>query len=128
MEQTRLIIEGTIIKAIFGKTRYSEEKKNRLTLKSDSIPYDQIHSYDSVGNKLTPTWFKDKNGYMNLSSGYDIPVKRNNTIMTFTEWIDTGFAIGSDVKMAVNCKDGAIYPTAITVVKDGEPFDPFEGM
>ena len=125
----KLVITGVCTRAVIGKTKFNETVKNQLTIKSDKVPYDDIHAYDNCGAKLTPTWFKEKNGYVNLSSIYDIPVKdvRGN-VLTYADWIDAGLCVGSEIKVAVTDKDGAVYPIAIVVLSNGEPFDPFEGM
>jgi hypothetical protein len=124
-----LIIEGTVISAYIGKSRFSDTEKSRLAIKSDSIPYDKITAFNESGAKLTPAWFKDKNGYMNLASIYDIPVKdvRGRQI-TFEEFVETETAIGSKIKISIVQRDGAIYPKAFRVLEEGEPRDPFEGL
>ena len=124
-----VVVEGIIVEARHGKTRYSEELKNRVALKSDSIPYDKITAFENVGPRLTPSWFKDKTGYINVSSMYDIPVKDiNNKIIDFDIWISEYNAFGSKVKMSLTQKEGALYPKAIKVIEDGEERDPFEDL
>ncbi len=124
-----LIIEGTVISAYIGKSRFSDTEKSRLAIQSDNIPYDKITAFNESGAKLTPAWFKDKNGYMNLASIYDIPVKdvRGRQI-TFEEFVDSETAIGSRIKISILQRDGAIYPKAFRVLEEGEPRDPFEGL
>lgn len=127
--KTNLVISARVVRANIGKTKFSEDVKKRLSLHSESMPYDEITAYDKVGAKMTPSWYKDKEGYMNIASDFDIPVRMTSgKIVTFEEWIDAGIAIGADIKIKVSQKDGAVYPMAIVVEKDGEPFDPFEGM
>lgn len=124
-----IVVEGIIVEARHGKTRYSEELKNRVALKSDSIPYDKITAFENVGSRLTPSWFKDKTGYINVSSMYDIPVKDiNDKIIDFDDWISEYNALGSKVKMSLTQKDGALYPKAIKVLENGEDSDPFEDL
>ena len=124
-----IIIEGTVVEARIGKSRYSEDIKNRVALKSDSIPYDSITAFETVGAKLTPSWFKDKTGYINVSSMYDIPVKDiKDKIIDFDEWISEYNALGSKVKMSLTQKEGALYPKAIRVIENGEDRDPFEDL
>lgn len=128
-KKERIIFTGVCTRAVTGKTKFSETIKNQLTILSEDFPYDKVHAYDNVGAKLTPTWYKEKNGYINLSSIYDIPVKTsNNRKATFAEWLDNGLCVGSKLKVSITEKDGAIYPVAVVVETDGEPFDPFEGM
>lgn len=124
-----IIIEGVVTSAYKGKTKYSEEIKNRIAIKSESIPYDKITAFEESGNKLTPTWFKEKTGYINLTSRFDIPVMTiKGKKITFEEWLETKVVIGSTVKCKFIQKEGAIYPVAIKVVEDGEVFDAFEGL
>lgn len=124
-----IVVEGIIVEARHGKTRYSEELKNRVALKSDSIPYDKITAFETVGAKLTPSWFKDKTGYLNVSSMYNIPVKDiKDKIIDFDDWITEYNALGSKVKMSLTQKDGALYPKAIKVLENGEERDPFEDL
>ena len=124
-----LIIEGTVISAYIGKSRFSDVEKCRLAIESKTIPYDKITAFKESGAKLTPAWFKDKNGYMNLSSIYSIPVKDSRgRQIEFAEFVETEAAIGSKIKLSVTQRDGAIYPKAFIVLEDGEPRDPFAGL
>ena len=38
------------------------------------MPYDDINAFDTVGEKMTPSWYKEQEGYINLNSIFDIPV------------------------------------------------------
>lgn len=125
-----IIVEGTIVSARFGSTKFDDNNKYRIAIESDSIDYDSIHAYDNVGSKLTPTWFKDKTGYINLSSIYDIPIQDvSGKRIDFEEWIGEDYnALGSKVKVSIKQKEGALYPIAIKVIEEGEERDPFEGL
>ena len=35
---------------------------------------------------------------------------------------------GAEVALRLVCKDGVVYPQALRVYKNGEPFNPFEGF
>lgn len=124
-----IIIEGVVKSAYIGGSKFNETKKNRIAVKSDSIPYDQITAYEGVGNKLTPAWFKDKTGYINLASIYNIPVMGvKGEIMTFEEFTENERAIGSKIRMSITQKEGSVYPKAIKILELGEERDPFEGL
>lgn len=124
-----IIIEGVVKSAYIGKTKFSDTVKNRIAVQSDNIPYDQITAYKEVGNKLTPAWFKDKTGYINLASIYNIPVMGvKGEIMTFEEFTENERAIGSKVRMSITQKEGSVYPKAIKILELGEERDPFEGL
>lgn len=128
-ELKTLLIEGIIVSCRYGSTKFDDTNKYRFAVKSDSIPYDDIHAYDNVGAKLTPSWMKEKDGYINLSSIYDVPVMdvRLKKI-SFTDWMENYNTIGSKVLVKIKQKDGAIYPEAIKVLEDGEERDPFKDM
>lgn len=123
------VVEGVVMGARRGRSKYSEDVKNRVDLKSENIPYDEIQAFDNVGAKMTPSWFKDKTGYINSASMYDIPVKNaRGVVISFEDWINNYNALGATVKMSFTQKDGAIYPKAIKVITDGEARDPFEDL
>lgn len=124
-----IIIEGVVKSAYIGKTKFSDTVKNRIAVHSDSIPYEQITAYKEVGNKLTPAWYKDRTGYINLASIYNIPVMGvKNEVMTFEEFTENERAIGSKIRMSITQKEGSVYPKAIKILELGEERDPFEGL
>lgn len=124
-----LIMKGVnVVRAYYGGTKYNPTEKNHITLNGD-IPYDEITAYENVGSKLTPTWYKNREGYINLASVFNIPVRtETNRTITFEEWISEYNPIGSDVNVKIIQKDGAVYPVAIVVNKDGEEQNPFLDM
>ena len=124
-----LIIRGVkVVRAFNGSTKYNPTIKNHVTVNGD-IPYDAITAYDNVGTKLTPTWLKNKDGYMNVASKFDIPVQdMNGRKISFDDWIDEYNIVGALVNIKIIQKDGAIYPMAISVIEDGEELNPFEDM
>ena len=125
----QVIVEGLITSARFGKSRFDDTEKNRLSVKCEEgvIPYEIFDEfYKTVGNKLTPTWLKERNGYINVSSKFDIPVKTvNGRTITFADLIETTTCIGSKIKLALNVKEGATYPISILILEEGEENDPF---
>lgn len=124
-----LIIEGTLTKAFRGTTTYDKEVRNHVTIKSDSLPYEDIEAYTNVPSKLTPSWFKDQNGYMNLKSNFNIKIKNERgREMDFEDFIQGDTVIGSQIKIKVKQKEGALYPISIVVIEPGEAYNPFEGM
>lgn len=128
-ENKVIIIRGVkVVRAYFGSTKFNPTEKNHITLKGD-IPYDEIVAYKNVGSKLTPTWLKKREGYINLASVYDVPVRtENNRVITFSDWIEECNPVSSEVNVKVIQKEGACYPVAIDVNKDGEEQNPFLDM
>ena len=121
-----------VVSASFGTTKYDDEEKYRLSLNGE-IPYEDIHAYDDTSAKLTPSWYKDADGYINLNSKFDFAVRRGNKDIMFSEWIEnqqrSGYGCpGSIVKVKIKQGDGCVYPVAVVVITDGEPFDPFKDM
>lgn len=124
-----VVVEGIIAEARFGKTRFNGTEKYRVGIKCDSIPYDEIKAFEKSGSKLTPKWFKDRTGYINLASVYTIPVKDvKGREISFEDWINNYNALGSAVRVAIIQKEGAVYPKAIKVLADGEARDAFEDL
>lgn len=125
----KLIVEGVVVSARYGANKFDDTNKYRIAIKSDDINYDEIHAYDNVGTKLTPSWFKNRDGYINFSSIYSIPVMdAGGKRISFDEWLENYNVLGSIVKVSFKQKDGAVYPEAIKVLEDGEERDPFADM
>lgn len=123
-----MVFTATVKRAFIGATKYDDKVKNRVTLYNPDFDYTLITAYDNAPAKLTPSWFKDAEGYINLNSKFDIPVKdKDGTILTFEEWVltDTNNAI---VKAKIRQKEGSVYPVALVVLEEGEPVDNFAGM
>lgn len=127
IETKELIIDGVLTSCRIGSSKYDDVIKNRISVKSESLPYEELEkAYVNSGSRLTPNWLKEKNGYINLSSKFDIPVLDiNRKELSFEDLCDKSTCIGSTVKVALNVKDGAIYPKAIMIVSEGEEKDPF---
>lgn len=124
-----VIVEGVIVSARYGSTKFDDRNKYRFSIKSDNIPYDEIVAYEGVGTKMTPAWFINQDGYINLASIYSIPVLNSEGIKTETDaWFNTDNVIGSKVRVSIRQKEGAVYPIAIKVLEDGEERDPFKDL
>lgn len=124
-----IVVKGIVKKAYTGKTKFSEDVKNRITIFSEDFPYTDITAYDDQPDKLTPGWFKDQEGYCNLASGFDVDVMATSgKKITFEDWVTNYDTHNAEVTVKIRQKDGAIYPVAIKVYKDGEPVDNFDDM
>ena len=122
-------VRGLVKKAYNGKTKYDEESKNRLTIYAEDFDYSIITAYDDTPAKLTPKWYKEAAGYINLSSSYNIEVKTTKgSIIDFEDWISDYDTHNADVTVKFRQKDGAIYPICLVVHKDGDPVDNFADM
>lgn len=130
IEEKFLMVEGVVKAAKIGSTKFDKDDKCRISIKTDNLDiYDAIDAFDNSGEKFTPDWYKNAEGYLNFSSKFDIPVlDENGTRLSFEKWIDGGTALGSEVRLKFKNIDGAVYPVAVKVLEPGEPFDVFEGM
>lgn len=83
--------------------------------------------YKGKNAKWIPDWFKSDKDFLAIKSAYNIPVMTewDNKQMSFAEWVDRGSIRGAKVIVKCNVKESAIYPNAMKVVEDGEPYDAF---
>lgn len=125
-----VVVEGVVTSARIGASKFDDTIKNRLSVKCEegAIDYGEIKPfYENVGSKMTPKWIKEENGYVNVSSKYDIPVKDSfGNQITFEEFTESTTAIGSKVRLALTVKEGGVYPNSFVVIEDGEELDPFK--
>ena len=129
-----IIFKGTIKSAYIKGVKNVEgnrvdEYRLNIDLNSPDKVYETITAYANSPKKYIPTWYKTREGNIILKSRYDIPVKdTNGNVVTFSEWLDEGMISKAEIKIKIKQKDGAIYPVAMTIEKDGEEIDYFEGM
>ena len=84
--------------------------------------------YADVPAQWVPDWFKDKTGVIVFKSQYNVPVKlaSTNERMSFNEFVDRGLIRGAKIRLKVNLKKQAIYPSALLIEEDGEEYDAFK--
>ena len=129
-----IIFKGTIKSAYIKGVKNVEgnrvdEYRLNIDLNSPDKVYETITAYANSPKKYIPTWYKTREGNIILKSRYDIPVKdTNGNVVTFSDWLDEGMISKAEIKIKIKQKDGAIYPVAMTIEKDGEEIDYFEGM
>lgn len=85
--------------------------------------------YKDSGDKFTPEWVKNFDGYVNISTKFELPMVSpdGHKFDSIEDYIADGNAvIGATVKLSLNLKEGAVYPKAIVMLTEGTPYDPFE--
>lgn len=86
-------------------------------------------AFKDSGKTFTPDWVKNFEGYVNLSTEYPVPCKdiSGNTFDSIEDFIKSEKFpwMGAEVKVALNIKEGAIYPISLIFISEGEAFDPF---
>lgn len=86
-------------------------------------------AFSESGKKFTPSWVKEFEGYVNLSTSYEIPFRDNENNKegeSVEDYVADGYNwLGAKVRVSVNVKDGALYPKAILFDEEGAEFDAF---
>ena len=134
-ERKVVVVEGKVVRNFFGKTKISNDEKYRVTmlLDKDNITtlrnaVKENETYKDSGKKMTPKWFseseEDGSAYVNLTSGYPIPVKDENDDANSLDEM----YVGARVKVSINLREGAIYPKAFLILENGEEYNPFEDL
>ena len=79
-------------------------------------------------DRFCPKWLKENDSeYINVHSKFDIPCQlliKDNRLVDLD--METELFEGAEVILAIKVKEGGLYPHAIRVLKNGEPFNPFE--
>lgn len=131
-----IIFTGKLIKCNRAEKEFKGKKsaeKLYITLAEVDIDDETMEivksAYKEAGARFTPAWVKEFEGFVNLSTKYELPFKDNVNGVTgenIEDYIVDGFNwCGATVKVSVNVKDGALYPKAIVIDEEGKEFDPF---
>ena len=126
--------KGTLTKCRFENGYMGKgDKAWRISLKLNSPltaeTKDRILSILKIdkNDRFCPKWLKDDSEYINVHSKFDIPCQlliKDNRLVDLD--IETELFEGAEVILAIKVKEGGVYPHAIRVIKNGEPFNPFE--
>lgn len=136
-DKTIITCDG-VLKSCYTKTKTDENgyktTKNCITFtpKDGKKVFDAIETYKDSGKKFTPEWFKNGVDII-LRSIYDIPFQTpEGEQLSFDDFCERGLIKDADVvvrfKQKLGEESGAVYPMAVKVTKDGNPFNPFEDM
>ena len=126
--------KGTLTKCRF-ETGYmgKGDKAWRISLKLDkpltNDIKDKILSILKIdkNDRFCPKWLKNDIQYINVHTKFDVPCQlliKDNRLVEID--METELFEGADVILAIKVKEGGVYPHAIRVLKNGEPFNPFE--
>ena len=127
--------KGTLTKCRFENGYMGKgDKAWRISLKLDSQLSsdikDKILSILKIdkNDRFCPKWLKnDDSEYINVHSKFNIPCQlliKDNRLVDLD--METELFEGAEVILAIKVKEGGVYPHAIRVLKNGEPFNPFE--
>lgn len=140
-----MIVKGKLItckREVKEFEKRSTEEKLWLTLAevelSDKQKAELEEAFKDAGKKFTPEWVKNFNGYVNVSTQFDLAYKFGETLTAVLEdtyapegadvlaLIKAGFPyMGAEAKLSLALKDGAVYPNSIKFITMGNAFNPF---
>lgn len=131
-----IILKGELIKCNRTRKEFKGKEtaeKLYITLANAELDEDKKaiieDAFKESGKKFTPSWVTEFEGYVNLSTKYEIPYKDNvNNVMGYNieSYISNGFNwFGAKVSVSINVKDGALYPKAMIIHEEGKEFNPF---
>ena len=126
--------KGTLTKCRFEPGYMGKgDKAWRISLKLDkplsTDIKDKILSILKIdkNDRFCPKWLKDGNSeYINVHSKFNIPCQSVYKDRLLDMDMETELFEGGEVILAIKVKEGGVYPHAIRVLKNGEPFNPFE--
>ena len=132
-DPARCTVTGIITSAFKGATKFDKNEAIRIGLKLDDKMMLKLYTtakgagiYDSTAPGFVPKWYQepDKTEYINVKTGYAIKARVHgcdkfnpNTDYDLEDDIlnEYGSINGSHCALALNLKDGAIYPLAILI-------------
>ena len=131
-----IILKGDLIKCNRTRKEFKgKETAEKLYITLASVEFDADkkaiieEAFKESGKKFTPSWVTEFEGYVNLSTKYEIPFKdtvNNVTGDSIENYISDGFNwLGAKVSVSINVKDGALYPKAMIIHEEGKEFNPF---
>lgn len=140
-----MIVKGKLItckREVKKFEKRSTEEKLWLTLAevelSDEQKKELEDAFKDAGKKFTPDWVKNFNGYVNVSTQFDLAYKFDKTLTAKLKdtyapegtdvlaLIKSGFPyMGAEAKLSLALKDGAVYPNSIKFITKGNAFNPF---
>ena len=129
-----LTFKGTLTKCRFEPGYMGKgDKAWRISLKLDkpltADIKDKILSILKIdkNDRFCPKWLKDGDSeYINVHSKFNIPCQSVFKDRLLDMDMESELFEGGEVILAIKVKEGGVYPHAIRVLKNGEPFNPFE--
>ena len=126
--------KGTLTKCRFENGYMGKgDKAWRISLKLDkpltADTKDKILSILKIdkNDRFCPKWLKENDSeYINVHSKFNIPCQLLFKDRLLDMDMETELFEGAEVILAIKVKEGGVYPHAIRVLKNGEPFNPFE--
>lgn len=137
MDEKIIIVKGSMHNCRYGKvTKKDKEDKYRFAIKlnpedmTDDFYAQFEEVYMNMSDSFTPTWLKERNGYINQASTFDFRIELpDGRRVDYSEALKTIDNLnGSGGQFKLKLKEGAIYPVAIKLSEFGEEPKLFEGF
>lgn len=134
-----MIIKGKLIKLKREAKEFDKGGKKDglfITVAEVNLTDEQMEElmdcFKESGKKFTPSWLTDFEGYVNLFTKFELPTRFGKIEKDVESMVEDGDFdyLGAEVKVSIKCKEGAIYPISMVVLKNGEKpnaFKEFDG-
>lgn len=132
-DENKLVVTGTLTAFRYGSNKYDKDNNKYYVSVKTSIPAAiresiRLEYFEDSKEKYIPEPFRapgesDDECYLNLKSLYEIPVFRfgeGNKRYSYDDVIELGDGlppIGSEVKLSIRLKKGALYPLALLIIE-----------
>ena len=122
LHNNEVAMKGVLDHYHYGKTKFNKEEKHHFTITNPEISKEDIEKIKKItgwkeNGEFTPAYLFSANPEsVSFSSKFDIPcfVKTDKGV---SEIGIEEIGIFSEIKVIVNCKEGATYPAKILVTK-----------
>lgn len=130
----------TVIMGVLTRFRWEKGFKGKgnerwnISIKVDGGVSDELRNKILTETGLTvesnwcPAWLKKDLGYINVHTNFDLPCQIAGKNGSLYECEMSDVFEGAEVALRIVCKDGVVYPQALRVYKNGEPYNPFDGF
>lgn len=134
-EPFKAVIKGTLTRFRWEKGwKGKGDERRNISVKLNEPLSDELRKkiLSAIGLDETstwcPAWLKKDLGYVNVHTKFDLPCQSVGKNGAYYEIEQDEVFEGAEVALRIVCKDGVVYPQALRVYKNGEPFNPFEGF
>lgn len=129
----RTVIKGTLTRFRWEKGfKGKGNERWNISVKVDGGVTDELRKKILEETGLTvdsawcPAWLKKDLGYVNVHTNFDLPCQLTGKNGSYYECDMNEVFEGAEVALRIVCKDGVVYPQALRVYKNGEPYNPFD--
>lgn len=134
-EPFKTVVNGTLTRFRWEKAwKGKGDDRRNISVKLDEPLSDEIRKEILTATDLDessswcPSWLKEGSDYVNVHTKFDLPCQTKGNNGTVYEISQDDVFEGAKVSLLLVCKEGAVYPQALRVHENGEPYNPFDGF